>query len=267
MGTFFVGKTASYTNIVPESWVSHNESYTTNSASDTSWANSFSDAYDNDLDTYRQFYAHHDGDGSVEASLTHEHTWSNSYHIDHIRVKMYGEDYEGNYEGYRHEFRVYLKINGDWQQIDYGAWAVQAEGGRPYDPEGPTSNVSCGTYADHNHYCWYDNTISTGWDNVTGIKAYVWGGAYSYEGDRQQKVWLRIYEVQAFIAYVDCGLRIYDGTAVRTIACDPAGTLTSPLRIRKGDTTYGIVLVDTSDADASKIRTQTSSGIKALRLY
>jgi hypothetical protein len=67
--------------------------------------------------------------------------------------------------------------------------------------------------------------------------------------------------------YVDCGLRIYDGTAIVIIACEPAGTLTSPLRIRKGNTTYGIVLVDINDASASKIRIQTSSGLKALRKY
>jgi len=66
-------------------------------------------------------------------------------------------------------------------------------------------------------------------------------------------------------AYVDCGLRAYDGTTIITIACEPAGTLTSPLRIRKGSTTYGIVLVDPSDPMASKIRIKTSSGIKALR--
>jgi len=68
-------------------------------------------------------------------------------------------------------------------------------------------------------------------------------------------------------AYIDCGLRIYDGTSNIAIACEPAGTLTSPLRIFKGSTIYGIVLVDASDPNASKIRIQTSSGIKALRKY
>ena len=66
-------------------------------------------------------------------------------------------------------------------------------------------------------------------------------------------------------AYIDCGLRIHDGTAVRTIACEPVGTLTSALRIRKNTTTYGIILVSTGDANASKIRIQTGSGVKALR--
>ena len=68
-------------------------------------------------------------------------------------------------------------------------------------------------------------------------------------------------------AYIDCGLRIYDGTSNIAIACEPAGTLTSPLRIYKGSSIYGIVLVPTSDSNASKIRIQTSSGIKALRKF
>jgi len=69
------------------------------------------------------------------------------------------------------------------------------------------------------------------------------------------------------VSYVDCGLRIRTGTLTLTIACEPAGTLTSALRIRKGATTYGIVLVATTDANASPIRIYTSSGVKALRKY
>ena len=64
--------------------------------------------------------------------------------------------------------------------------------------------------------------------------------------------------------YVDIGLRIYDGSGTIQVACEPSGTLTSALRIRKGTTTYGIVLVDTTDSNASKIRIKTNSGIKAI---
>lgn len=64
---------------------------------------------------------------------------------------------------------------------------------------------------------------------------------------------------------IDIGLRVYDGTAIISIACEPEGTLTSPLRIRKSEVTYGIVLVDPSDPNASKMNIQTSSGIKAVR--
>ncbi len=65
---------------------------------------------------------------------------------------------------------------------------------------------------------------------------------------------------------VDCGLRVYNGIQTLTIACEPSGTLTSALRIRKGDTTYGVFLVSTSDAYASNMRISTSSGVKALKI-
>ncbi len=63
----------------------------------------------------------------------------------------------------------------------------------------------------------------------------------------------------------DIGLRAYDGTGVVRIAAEPTGTVTSPLRIRKGNTTYGIPLVDRTDPSASKIIINTSLGPKALK--
>ena len=60
-------------------------------------------------------------------------------------------------------------------------------------------------------------------------------------------------------AYVDIGLRVYNGTGTVSIACEPGGTLTLSLRIRKGGTTYGVVLVGTDDASASKVRINTGS--------
>ncbi len=74
-------------------------------------------------------------------------------------------------------------------------------------------------------------------------------------------------EFQVTLGFIDIGLRVYDGTSAITIACEPQGTLTSPLRISKNGQTYGIALVDPSDPMASKIRIQTSSGIKALRKF
>ena len=61
----------------------------------------------------------------------------------------------------------------------------------------------------------------------------------------------------------DIGLRIYDGTSNITIAAE-VGTLTSALRIAKGGTNYGVILVDTNSANASRIRIRTSAGIKSL---
>lgn len=62
---------------------------------------------------------------------------------------------------------------------------------------------------------------------------------------------------------VDIGLRVRAGAVTLRIGCEPLGTLTSPVRIRKNGTTYGVVLVPPNSPDASPIRIQTSSGTKA----
>jgi len=65
-----------------------------------------------------------------------------------------------------------------------------------------------------------------------------------------------------YVAYTDIGLRIYDGSSVVKI-----GTQTldgHALRVRKGDTTYGIPLLATDSADASSLRIFDGSAVKAL---
>ena len=74
-------------------------------------------------------------------------------------------------------------------------------------------------------------------------------------------------EISAEKGFQDIGLRVYNGTQIVALAAEPAGTLTSSLRIAKDGVIYGIVLVDPGDANDSGLRIQTSSGIKALRKY
>lgn len=74
-----------------------------------------------------------------------------------------------------------------------------------------------------------------------------------------------IFSSNSVLAYQDIGLRVFDGTKIVSITVEDTGTLTSPLRIAKNGTIYGIILVDPSDPCASKIRIQTSLGTKALR--
>jgi hypothetical protein len=74
-------------------------------------------------------------------------------------------------------------------------------------------------------------------------------------------------EISAEKGFQDIGLRVYNGTEIVYIATEPAGTLTSSLRIAKNGVIYGIVLVAPGDANDSGLRIQTSSGIKALRKY
>ena len=62
---------------------------------------------------------------------------------------------------------------------------------------------------------------------------------------------------------LDIGLRVHDGTGIVKIAVEAAGTPGSPVRITRNGINYGIVLTETNLPDASKIRIQTSSGVKA----
>ena len=66
---------------------------------------------------------------------------------------------------------------------------------------------------------------------------------------------------------IDIGFKMNSGKGIVTFEAEPAGTLTSPLRIKKAGTTYGIVLVATNDANASSARIKTSTGTKALKLF
>jgi parallel beta-helix repeat protein len=75
------------------------------------------------------------------------------------------------------------------------------------------------------------------------------------------------YEFQ-LLRGVDIGLRLFDGSATKRIACEPSGpggVLLSSLRIAKNGTNYGILLVATNALDASRLQIQTPTGIKALK--
>ena len=69
------------------------------------------------------------------------------------------------------------------------------------------------------------------------------------------------------VPHVDCGLRVFDGVQTVAIACEPLGTLTSPLRIARHGNIHGVVIVDIADPNASRIRIQTTLGIRALRRF
>ena len=105
----------------------------------------------------------------------------------------------------------------------------------------------------------YDSAIGAA---VDGSGIYVAGYDYA-PGNSQWRIEKR--STSPDNNYIDIGLRIYDGAQTVSISCEPLGTLTSPLRMSKGGNTYGVALVDVTDPNASKIRINASSGIKALR--
>ena len=117
-----------------------------------------------------------------------------------------------------------------------------------------------------NRYTWYD-TFCVVWGGEIGNYDSSGTEGRTYYGSSSYNTRISNFAYTPTPTYVDCGFRVRTGDLTLTIACEPAGTLTSPLRIKKGDTTYGIVLVATTDANASPLRIQTSSGVKALRKY
>lgn len=62
------------------------------------------------------------------------------------------------------------------------------------------------------------------------------------------------------------GLRYYHGTVKELCLVDTADAPLPVWRVRKGSTTYAVYLVDPSDPNASAIRVQTASGLRAARL-
>ncbi len=75
--------------------------------------------------------------------------------------------------------------------------------------------------------------------------------------------------VQPFVSSdgIDIGLRLYDGSTTNVIAAEPSAGLSSPLRIAKNGTVYGIMLVETNHASATPFHIQTSDGVRALRRF
>lgn len=62
------------------------------------------------------------------------------------------------------------------------------------------------------------------------------------------------------------GLRYYHSTVKELCLVDTADAPLPVWRVRKGSTTYAVYLVDPSDPNASAIRVQTASGLRAARL-
>ena len=133
------------------------------------------------------------------------------------------------------EFKVYLYYSAGWNLVYTGG----------------TGNWTKQT----------DSQTGT-WSNVTKIKLYV-KGIHAYPL-RDGFLDLFDYELRAWGPpnYSDIGLRIYDGSSVVKIGTQALDG--HALRVRDGDTTYGIPLLATDSADASSLRIFDGSNVKAL---
>ena len=165
--------------IIPYSWVTKSLTETPQSdrGYDTSVSGTQANIYDGDIGTYRMFRVHSGGDGWVKGYQTLECTWAPSLPISSIYAYAQQGTYGGNYKQSIRLFEVDLKINGTWTSIDSS---------QTTDSQG--SNVF--------YTQTYERTLNAGWKNVTGARLYLYGFAYSYEGDRQQIVQLYMNEFQ-----------------------------------------------------------------------
>jgi hypothetical protein len=210
--------TASGVDFVQLPTTFHYETGDAQGATDSKFNFTKEEGYDRNDSTYREYYAKHSGDGSVTATMTHEHTWVYPKSIADIYVKMQQATFGGNYKDSKRRYIVSLCIDGEWTEV-YNQFYDDAAGSNSIYTE--TKTV----------------TSATGWDNVTGIRVYLNGYAYSYEGTRRQEVWLRVFEAQCNTNYKRVSfhlarkvlgkMREYNA-AVETPAFPTTGTWTSP---------------------------------------
>jgi hypothetical protein len=216
-----------------------------------SWYQTASNIKDNDIGTmvgfagYAQFEDQAYGKYEAIVDFAQLATIVNKVSYDRYWY-FYGQGWgEPSYSGYE---KTYLYYGGAWHLIHT----------HNFNGKGVGAKTDAGLIE-----------ITTGgpWTDVSKckIEAYMIVNA---GGNEAGTIRHYTYELRAFgLVYEDIGLRIFDGTQTVSIAVEPLGTLTSPLRIAKNGVIYGIPLVDVGDPNESGIRINTSSGIKALRKY
>ena len=176
-----------------------------------------------------------------------QHVYDKAYTINSIKYRLYSyvtQSYSG-YTNYTTKIE-YTTDGTNWSTVP----DTEVTGGSSGGEGGSSHTYDSGTL-----------TKTVNLANCKGIRAYVYGFGHTAEGHTTARSY--IYEIQAFgQPYDDIGLRFYDG-GVKKI-----GVLTNSTackgKIRKGSTTYGIPIVDTTDARAG-IRITLSGGVvKAL---
>lgn len=171
------GDTASSINVTPMSIAT--KTITGAASSGTGTASGSNELiYDENNTTYYQYQIYHAGDGNATGTLTFEATWTDPISVTSTYINSTQGTYGGNYKDSHMTFTTYLKISGTWTQVDTYSSNVEGRGS--------------------NTWAWvtYEKTTSTGWSDVTGIKYYMYGYSYSYEGDRKQYTTLRMHEVK-----------------------------------------------------------------------
>lgn len=235
-------------------------------AADTNWASSANGGVatcdgaacttinDENLNNYYGATAYHEGHGS--ASVTGIINFSSATRIDKIEFKDLVQAYM-------------CQSAGATPTYCPGGWASLGTRTRTYSIQ--YADNSWQTILTENTGAVFPGevvrTINGPWNNVKAVKAVLSGSASGNNIDTAM-VWTYLYEIKAISSsptYRDIGLRVRDGAQTVSLAAEPSGPITSPLRIAKNGVIYGIALVDPADAFASKVKIKTSSGIKAIR--
>ena len=153
----------------------------TGSATDTDYGTG-GESYDEDYGTYYGILTEHGSDGEAIATFTGTHTWTTPVDISRIKTKLYAQSHAfGNYASRDLTFDIYVRQSGSWVSIYHKN----------------THSTSTGETEETN-----SQNIATGWTDVTGVRIYCYGRAYSYEGTRKQEASAFGYEVQAFYTVV-----------------------------------------------------------------
>ena len=240
------------TNIVSLGTTFHNTIYTYNRTPTVSGA--VANVYDNNDSTYFKIFNVASGAGSEfgTCDMTSEHTWSTPVSLKTARVKMYTRCYSlGNYANRgvdpRNLQQIFLRISGVWTLVWQFRSAVIGGDSQP------------------NEIVNTDQAVYTGWENVTGIKVYMYCASYAYEGARYNDTTCQLFEVQAY-GVVDSKLRIYDGSAIEKIGTEPLLS-THKLRMYDGSDIVGVPLVAPAETYASKARVYDGSSVQSLVKY
>jgi len=235
-----------YTDIIPKTYVTKSAVGEATSGSG-SYSGVIENIYDGSTTTYYQYQIYHEGDGDATGTLTFDAVWVKPIRIHRVYVYSTQGTYGGNYKQSNMTFRIFLRIGGTWTMIN--EWVI--------NEAGFGSNV----------WAWrtYERNLTTGWDNVTGTRHYMYGYSYSYEGDRRQYTTHRMHEVQSYREKYTEAFRLRKSTTTAIIG--KWETLTgNKLRIRKGGITYSIPLLDTDDPTASPVRVYSGAAVKSLPL-
>jgi len=237
------------TNLISLGTTSHSTSNTYNRTGSVSGA--VANVYDGNDSTYYKIFNVASGGGQEDGrcTLTSQHIWTTPVTLSNVRVKMYTRCYSlGNYANRgsnpRNLQQIFLLIGGTWTNV----WQFRSS----YSGGDTQPNETIST----------DQTVSTGWASVTGVKVFCEANSYAYEGNRYNDTTCQVFEIEAY-GLIDSRIRVYDGASVVKIGSELLNS-THKLRMYNGSSVVGVPLVNTSEAYASDLRLYDGSIVQSL---